>query len=253
MGREKLLIPVVLSLLVMALPTGSVIARRALNADGDPGASQVPQTALVGDRLGAWSDRTIRFEGDWAAEDVALVADILNAYERVLGAERLLGLVGQALAKGSGGSIDVLTFVRDPRPGRPAACWDRNRGRILLRDSFSDETYLTDNHRWTVLWVWGNTAPEEITLQRAVLAHELGHVVLDGLEAEGFSVVADYEATVDAPYWPHHDACAMENVVTEIALWALGADRHHAVEAFRDESMVPALIEVGRYLTAGDL
>jgi len=189
----------------------------------------------------------LRFVSTWEPAEIDLVLDAVARFERALGGPRLRELIRIALDAHSL-NVDQLTFFRGPDGGTPAAFWAPYRGRIVLNDSLFDATFLRINYVWMVFYEWRDTAPDTVTIQDAIVAHELGHVVVDALRAEQKALDPDgptleslYSHRVDPLMWPHPGGSAEENLATEFALLALGLERPGTAGTFRREVLVPAL------------
>ncbi len=193
-------------------------------------------------RLQVWSERGIRFKGAWQPEEMALVLDVLDGFGEMMGEERLVALLDTAVRDQSFGFKRYLTLVRKPSWGLPAAVWYALRGQVVLNDSLFDAQFVYENYSWSFLHGPYVTLPRQIAMQEAIIGHEIGHVLIDGLHAEAhamgdrdLSLEALYQQTVAPVQWPHAGYVANENLATELAVWALGIVRTPEVDALRTQ------------------
>lgn len=166
--------------------------------------------------------------------------DVLDSFAEMTGEERLSALIEAAVRAGSFGFKRHLTVVRKPSWGLPAAVWYALPGQIVLNDSLFDAQFVYENYSWSFLQGPYVDLPREIAIQEAIIGHEIGHVLIDGLHAEAhssgdqdLSLEVLYDQVVPSEQWPHAGYVANENVATESAVWALKIGRTAEVEAFR--------------------
>jgi hypothetical protein len=192
------------------------------------------------DRLSVWLDLGIRFEGEWQSEELALIVDVLDAFGTVYGEERFATLAQQTVRVRSRGWRNYLTVVRMPDSGHPAAGWAPSAGIVLFNDSLFDEQYVTRYYNWRALHQNRAETVTFVELQEIVVAHELGHALIDGLRLEAaadsagiLSVEGLYTRYVPEAQWPHPGAATNENLATEVGAWALNIERTPEVEEFQ--------------------
>jgi hypothetical protein len=198
------------------------------------------------DRRQVWHDRGIRFKGPWQPEEMALALDILDAFGEVVGDdERLVAILEAAVRAKSFGFKRHLTLERKSSWGLPAAVWYGLPGKIVLNDSLFDAQFVYDNYYWSFLEGAYVTLEREISMQEAIIAHEIGHVFIDGLHAEArsegdrdLSLEALYDAVVPSEQLPHTGYVTNENLATEFGVWALGIGRTTEVDALRTRLVV---------------
>ena len=192
------------------------------------------------ERLETWRERGVRFKGSWQPQEMALTLDVLDAFGALMGHDRLLNLLDAAVRARSFGFNRHLTLVRKPSQGLPAAVWYGLPGRIVLNDSLFDAQFVSENYAWSFLHGPYVTLPREIPMQEVIIAHEIGHVLIDGLHAEArsmgeqdLSLEALYEQIVPPAHWPHDGYVTNENLGTDLAVWALEVGRPAEVDALR--------------------
>lgn len=192
------------------------------------------------ERLEAWQRLGIRFRGTWQPEELNLALSVLEAFGETLGYARFAAIVRGAVAAKSFGLNHRLTLVRKSTEGLPAAVWYDWRGQIVINDSLFDAQFVHQNYAWSFLHGPYATLPREIPIQEVIIGHELGHVLIDGLNVEArqtgyetLSLEQCYREAVPPHEWPHIYAVANENLATEFAVWALGIERTDAIRAYR--------------------
>lgn len=195
-----------------------------------------------------WHDHGIVFQGPWRPDELALVLQVLDTYRARMGEQRFIDLVHGALDHSSPQSTAHLTFVKKERSGVPTAGWLSHAGQVVVNDSLFDWAVIHDHYPWVYPATCCERVDREALIQHVTVAHEVGHVIADGLRAELHDIDADAE-TLEELYtrhvkkyaWPHPTSSANENLATEIALWALGAERHDEVVTFQVAYLVPAM------------
>lgn len=192
------------------------------------------------ERLETWRRLGIRFRGPWQPEELILTLNVLEAFGEVLGQARFAVIVRGAVAAKSFSLNHRLTLVRKSTEGLPAAVWYDWRGQIVINDSLFDAQFVHQNYSWSFLHGPYATLPREIPIQEVIIGHELGHVLIDGLNVEArqtghetLSLEQCYREAVPPHEWPHIYAVANENLATEFAVWALGIERTDAIRAYR--------------------
>jgi len=198
-----------------------------------------------------WTARDIRFEGPWTPDRVALVLSVLDRFADALGEERFISLVDQAVAEGSDGQIVGLTLAMTSTDELWAASWAASQGRIKLYDQLFDQAHLDAHYGWRFLDDLAEAQPEPVSLQEAIIGHELGHLLLDALRdahmAHGHAdtrLEDAYRSAVCRGGWAHPMDNTNENVATEISLWVYGVDRSRQVLDYRTEVLTPALLSL---------
>jgi hypothetical protein len=202
------------------------------------------------DRLLHWQAAGIEFRGDWQADELATAIEVLDQFAVTFDEAAFLHLVRQALDWDPGNRSPVLTIAKIANSRYGAAFWVPRHGAIYFTSDFFDQAYVEKYHRWHVLDSPASVAPRPVTTQAAVIAHELGHVLIDGIRVAqaGASVpVASpeeaYTAQLDINFWPHRFSPVNESLATELGLWALEIRRPQPVIAFRESYLAPYLTE----------
>lgn len=192
------------------------------------------------DRIQIWRDRGVQFKGTWQPEEMALTLDILDAFAEMVGEDRFSILIEEAVRAGSFEFKRHLTVVRKQSWGLPAAVWYALPGQVVLNDSLFDAQFVYENYSWSFLQGPYVDLSREIAMQEAIIGHEVGHVLIDGLHAEArsngdrdLSLETLYDQMVPSEQWPHAGYVANENLATESAVWALEIGRTAEVDAFR--------------------
>jgi hypothetical protein len=192
------------------------------------------------ERLRVWLDLGVRFEGEWGSEELAVTLDVLDAYGSVYGDERFAEIAQRAIRSRSGGWRNYLTVTRVPGTMLPAAAWAPGAGRILLNDGLFDDSYFVQFYNWS--FMAGDHAENDgaVDMLAIVIAHEFGHVLIDGLRLEAtpeggseLSMEELYTRHVPPEQWPHRLSSANENLATEVGIWALGVTRTAEINLFR--------------------
>lgn len=199
-------------------------------------------------QLSGWRRNGIVFEGPWRSDEVMLVLDVLEIYRARIGEARFLELVDGALRTQASAGVDALTFVRKPEATLPTAGWLSHAGEIAVTDSLFDGAVIRDHYPWVYPAAEYDAATREHLIRRVTIAHELGHVIADGLRAERIAVDEHrlslenrYAGEVQKYAWPHPTFNPNENLATEIALWALEEARPDQVLAFSASYLAPAI------------
>jgi hypothetical protein len=197
-------------------------------------------SSAEGERLETWLRLGIRFRGPWQPEELILTLNVLEAFGEALGQARFAAIVRAAVAAKSFGLNRHLILVRKSTEGLPAAVWYDWRGQIAINDSLFDPQFVYENYSWSFLHGPYATPPREIPMQEVIIGHELGHVLIDGLNMEArqtghkaLSLEQCYREAVPPHEWPHVYAVANENLATELAVWALRIERTDAIRAYR--------------------
>jgi hypothetical protein len=214
-------------------------------------------------RLANWKAIGVRFEGHWRSEELNVALDVLDRYALTFGEAQLSRLIHEALRLDILSRSGYLAFVRTSGPSHEAAGWMPLSGKIRLNDVLFNRAVMAIRYRWSFLDACNDASTRSVSIQEAVVAHELGHVVIDGtrvargdLGATTITSKEDYadfaahtlaleEAYVDevsVGLWPHPTCPVYESVATEIGLWALGLRRPPPVCAYREDHLAPVLI-----------
>jgi len=216
-------------------------------AEVDSLPAEIP--ALQGDRIDHWAALGIRFEGPWPADRADLVVSVLDRFAEAIGDERFVTLIGQALAWGSDGQVDVLTFAMDPTHEHWAASWSPSQGRITLYGKLFDQDHMDAHYRWRFLDDLADAQPVPVSIQEITIGHELGHLLLDALRdthtANGLAdtLLEDtYGEAVYRDYWANPMQNTNESVASEIGLWVYGIRRPQQMQSYRTEILGPALL-----------
>lgn len=198
-------------------------------------------------RVARWLDLSIRFSGPWRPEEVAVVIDALDHYALALGEARFVGLIHTTLDAVAGAGVNTLTFVRGSGTARPPAGWAPSVGLIVVNSSLFDDAFLETHYHWRVIRRDASAWSPNVTIQQAIVGHEVGHVLVDGLEAEraaGYRwnepLEELYAATLSTNLWPHPDQPVNESLATELALWAYGVSRPPSAQAFCRRAIAPS-------------
>jgi hypothetical protein len=238
---------------VGAVPYPGYLAVRSVGLSTLLNTEVTPFAALCSeqeDRLLHWQTAGIKFAGEWQADELAMVSEVLDQFAVTFGEATFLHLVRQALDWDPGNRSPVLTIAKIANSRYGAAFWVPRHGAIYFTSDFFDQAYVEKYHRWHVLDSPASVAPRPVTTQAAVIAHELGHVLIDGIRVAqaGASVpVASpeeaYTAQLDINFWPHRFSPVNESLATELGLWALEIRRPQPVIAFRESYLAPYLTE----------
>ncbi len=192
------------------------------------------------ERLHVWLQYGIKFEGPWAPDELALVLVVLDAFGATYGEARFADLARTAIGAASFGLLHNLRLVRVEGYRIPVAIFYGWSGRINFTDGLFDDEFLRQNYSWSFLaGEYAHPGPE-LTTRHVIIGHELGHVVIDGLRAEGVQAGLGrraldtlYAQTIERAQWPHRESIPAENLATEMAAWALSIGRTPQVDALR--------------------
>ena len=217
------------------------------------GTELTPFTAPCGEeeeRLRHWQAAGIKFRGEWQADELAVVIEVLDEFALTFGEATFLRLVRQALHLDPANKNPALTIAKTANKGHGAAFWVPRHGTVYFTSDLYDHAYTEKYHRWPVLDNPASVAPRPVTTQAAVIAHELGHVLIDGIrvtQASASVPIASpeeaYAAQLDINFWPHRFLPVNESLATEVGLWALEVPRPQPVIAFRESYLAPYLTE----------
>lgn len=239
---------------VWVLPQGqSWAADRPLERTAETEVAVQRSTPTVGDevpgRLAYWSEKGIRFEGNWETERIDMVISVLDRYAEALGEERFTEIIRQAVVAGTAGQGGDLEIAMDPSTDYWVASWTPQTGRIALAEGLFDQQHMNANYRWRFLDRLQDALPRPVTAQEFAVAHEIGHLLLDGLREEhranglAPTVLEDlYGETLLADYWADPFTGTNESLANEIPLWIFGIRRPAPVRAYLDTTLVPALM-----------
>ncbi len=192
------------------------------------------------ERLHVWLSCGIAFEGPWASEELDLMVTILDAFGATYGEARFVELSEAAVAAASFGLRHHLRLVKVTGRQIPVAVWFDRSGKIRFNEGLFDEDYFGQHYYWSFLvGAYADPGPE-VTMRHAVIGHELGHVLIDGLRLEAMAAGHDrmvlealYTEMIEPAQWPHQGVVANEALATELAVWALGVGRTAQVDALR--------------------
>jgi hypothetical protein len=108
---------------------------------------------------------------------------------------------------------------------------------------------MRNYHTWSFLAGPYVNAHAGITDLEVVVAHEVAHVIINGMRAEAAAARHDqlslerlYALTVPIAQWPHFYADTNEQLATEIAVWALGISRTSEVDTLRYRVLAPSTV-----------
>ncbi|MCJ7739351.1 MAG: hypothetical protein MUQ10_18900 [Anaerolineae bacterium] len=198
-------------------------------------------------RYNHWLALGVRFEGQWQPERVAMVLSVLDRFAGSLGEERFVRLIQQAVPAASDGQAGTLTFVMDPGRDFLIALWTRQIGQITLFECLFDQAHLDTHYRWRFVDDLAEAQPRAVTIQEYTVGHELGHLILDALREEHTakqlapSFLEDTYAEISRNYWANFLQEPNESLASEVSLWVYGIPRSHAVRAYQEQTLVPAL------------
>jgi hypothetical protein len=217
------------------------------------GAELAPFTDPCGeqeDRLLHWQTAGIAFRGDWQADELAVVIEVLDQFAGTFGEAAFLRLVRQALDGDPANRNPRLTIAKTADLDFGAAFWIPSQATVYFTSDLFDQAYAEKHYSWSVFDRPSSVAPRPITLQAAVIAHELGHVLIDGIRVTQVGTGEPvpppeeaYAAQLDVNFWPHPHHPENENLATELGLWALELGRSQPVVAFREHYLAPYLTE----------
>ncbi len=183
----------------------------------------------------SWLRAGVGFAGRWESDTLASVVAMLDAYASAYGRERFLAAIRHGVMAQTGGKTGNLVFERVREKGEVPTGWCDREGRIKIWDTFFDPEVMKEKGKYD----WGYLKPSTW-----VLAHEIGHVFLDGLKAEdpraNYFVDNEYARAVGA-LAPHYPGPAYESLSTEIGYYALGVDRPAEVKQYWSTYMLPLL------------
>jgi hypothetical protein len=196
----------------------------------------------------------VRFGGTWKASEQEVILKVIDCFVLTFGQAQLHALIRAGLSVDPSSSAQVLTFIRVSIPGYPIAGWSPSTGEIVINDGLYDQAYVDARYTWPYLETAQLIAPHAVTQQEAIVAHELGHVVADGIRVRraqsGGSRAAslanlppdeEYAAVLNINYWPHPFEPPCESLATEIGLWALGVPRVPIVVQYRETYLSPLI------------
>lgn len=197
-----------------------------------------------------WDKQGLHFVGPWTAERLALVLSVLDHFEQQIGAARFHQLIEQGVAWHASGTSHSLTFVADPSHPHWIAAWRADLGQITLYDSLFDPAHLDAHYRWRFLDDLTNAAPGAVSQPAFAVAHELGHLIADGLRQEHIAhgespdyLEARYEEMLSLNFWANPlQPSVNESVASEIGLWVYGIHRPFQVRAYHDDVLAPAIL-----------
>lgn len=223
--------------------TGMVLLTGVEERDA-PALSRLPRDQSS--ELKIWLQAGLSFEGSWTADQLTHVVRVLRAYADTYGWARFLRLLTAAVGVRSHGAYHHLRLVREEGLAVPAAGWYPHSARIALSDGLWDAEHVRAYHTWSFLdGPYADPAPS-ITQQEIIVAHEIGHVVINAMRAEAaaaghptLSVERLYGQFVPRSQWPHFDAHMNEHLATEIGVWVLGVSRTAEVDSFRQKVLQP--------------
>ena len=230
----------------------NALTRRALNLIGWPRNAHYgflatwPSDRL--DHLVKWMELGFHIDGPWQSDELALVLDVLDSYGATYGESRFSEIVRAAVLAGSGGTRQDLWMVRDNGQAISVAAWYPTAGRIGIWDGLFDDGVLAAHYHWDFLTGPYVHIDGRVDLRHVIIAHEFGHVLAHGLQAEAAaaghyrtSLEHIYSHFVDPSQRPHGYGSTQESLATEIAVWALGIGRPPEVTKFRNAFLRPTV------------
>jgi hypothetical protein len=220
-------------------PTGHLTPTVAVRAANTP--THSPAVAY-------WAARGIVFEGPWQEDEIDLVTEVLARFADRLGEARFLALIRKAVRAGTDGQRQTLTFKRDVDVDGMVGSWAFYLGQITIYEGLFDPEYLAANYPLRFDLHLAHAPDGADSSPMFTVAHELGHVLVDGMREEHVSnglaptVIEDrYVDDIYLDYWVHPLNVPKESIVSEVALWVLEVRRPPDVRAFHHDVLVPAL------------
>ncbi len=195
---------------------------------------------ILAARLQKWMNYGFSFEGPWQPHELSVMLDVLDAYGTTLGDARFAQIIQAGVVAGTAGALTGITFALQPSGYFPSAAWYARSGQIRISSDIFNDAFMYQQYHWSFLDGSYASHSPDITIQHVVLGHEIGHVVIDGLNAEAVASSVDdasleqvYRDLIPIEQWPHQGASVTENMATELSVWALGIRRTPQVAVFR--------------------
>jgi hypothetical protein len=199
-----------------------------------------------------WRAEGIRFVGAWPEHEHIVILRVLDRFAATFGEARFLLLVDAALRADPANRARYLAFVRHANPDVAAGAWAPSRGTVYVNDSLYDSAYMEATYRWLLRDLAASNLPRSVTPQDFIVAHEVGHVLADGLRMiqaasgdAGQTPEALYADLVRIDLRPHAGEAVNENLATELGVWALGIARPEPVLAFRSRLLAALAAATG--------
>ncbi len=216
-----------------------VINQMVRTVDSHHVAGSVTSPVLAA-RLQKWIDYGFAFEGPWQSHELSVMLDVLDAYGATFGVPRFARIIQAGVVAGSVSGQTGITFVLEPSGHSPSAAWYAHSGQIRISSDIFNDAFMYEQYHWSFLDGSYTYHNPDVTIQNVVLGHEIGHVIIDGLNAEATasgiedaSLEQVYRDLVPTQQWPHQGASVTENMATELSVWALGVRRTPEVAVFR--------------------
>lgn len=218
--------------------------RSALNPEVRATAPALPAEVID------WAARGIVFEGPWREDEIELVSEVLVHFADRLGEDRLLALTRQAVRAGTDGQRETLTFLRDVGTESLVGSWAPHVGRITIYDGLFDPAHMADHYSMRFERELAQAPSGPVSPPMFIVAHELGHMLVDGVRRESAAVDTSAGTALEDLYAEHviHEFRAHplhgvnESVASEVGLWVYEIRRPQAVDAYAAAYLAPALL-----------
>jgi hypothetical protein len=220
-----------------------------------------------------WQAAGIHFRGAWHPDELALILKVLDRFAATFGQARVLTSIQLGLSVDPNSEAEHLTFTRISDPVYGPGSWRPSTGEILINDSLYDRAYMEAKYDWEFLEAGRRREAHRVTSEEAIVAHELGHVLVDGMRMrreqggigapldgtgapldgtgvppesstaplEGMWLEELYAEQININYWPHPFYPGNESLATEVGVWALAVPRPQEVVAFREAYLSPLI------------
>jgi len=184
-----------------------------------------------------------------------MVASVLDRYADCLGEERFLELVRRTVLEGSGAARRDLVIAIAPNAVDASAAelrwiagWAPHAGQITLYENLFDQAHVEAHYRWRFLSDLQQAHPAPVTVPMFAVAHELGHLLLDGLRQEHVARGLDpfvleelYATNLLHDYWAAPFDVPNESLADEVALWIFDIRRPAIVRRHLEGTLIHAL------------